>query len=54
MKIGNKVRLKADREIYLIHHIIEVNGETLISLGLKDYPDIEQDYYINIKDVEEL
>lgn len=32
---------------YLVH---EVNGN-LISLGLTDYPDTEQDYFIDISDV---
>jgi hypothetical protein len=32
---------------YLVH---EVNGN-LVSLGLMDYPDIEQDYFIKISEV---
>ena len=54
MKAGDKVILKEDGKKYLVHDVIEINGETLVLLGLLDYPDTEQDYYTNIKDLEEI
>lgn len=49
-KVGQKVRYKdGDKNIYKVYAIY---SKTKVSLGLKDYPDVEQDYLVNIKDIE--
>lgn len=48
-KIGDKVRyIKNNDGIYKIY---AVYSKTHVSLGLKDYPDIEQDFQTNIKEI---
>ena len=39
-----------NREPYLVHHINR--EENLVSLGLKDYPDTEQDYLTEMDEIE--
>jgi hypothetical protein len=48
-----KVKLK-DGEEYLVHDVKTINGKKMYSLGLKDYPDTEQDYYTNENEVMEV
>jgi hypothetical protein len=46
---GNKVKYKdGDPRIFYVY---QVYSPTSVSLGLADYPDTEQDYQINIKDI---
>jgi hypothetical protein len=49
-KVGDMVFYKDDIRIgvYKVH---EVYSDTMVSLGLLDYPDTEQDYQVNIKDI---
>jgi hypothetical protein len=48
-KIGNKVRYKDnDPRIFRVYQIY---NNTFLSLGLADYPEIEQDYQVNINDI---
>ena len=39
-----------DREPYLVHHIN--SEENLVSLGLKDFPDTEQDWLTEMDEIE--
>lgn len=40
------------RTPYLVHSVIYVgNQQHSLSLGLEDYPDVEQDYYVSVEDV---
>ena len=49
IKIGDRVRYKdKDDGIYFVNNIY---SDTEVSLGLKDYPDVEQDYVTDIKDI---
>ena len=49
LKVGQKVKLKEDGRIYTIYAIY---SKTKISLGLYDYPDTEQDFQIDINEIE--
>lgn len=48
-KVGTKVRFKNDSEIYTIY---AVYSDTMVSLGLLEYPDTEQDTQVNVKELE--
>jgi hypothetical protein len=37
---------------YLVH--FELEDEGLVSLGLRNYPDVEQDYYTEVSEIEYL
>ena len=54
---GNKVKYKDEigtpiddngESIFIVYAIY---SDTEVSLGLRDYPDVEQDYTININDI---
>jgi hypothetical protein len=48
-KPGNKVRYKDnDPRVFKVHTIY---SNTMLSLGLADYPEIEQDYQVNINKI---
>jgi len=48
-KVGDKVRYKDDdRHTYFIYGVY---SDTKVSLTLKDYPDIEQDFTTDVKDI---
>lgn len=48
--IGDKVCLKndPDKEVYIVY---ELYGDNEVSLGLLDYPEIEQDYVDSVEDL---
>lgn len=50
-KSGDKVRFTEDFDthIYIVH---TVYGDDKVSLGLGEYPDIEQDYQVDIRELE--
>lgn len=49
-KSGDKVKYKdGDQGIYRVYHVY---SEREVSLGLLEYPDTEQDYMVNIIDIE--
>jgi hypothetical protein len=49
-KAGDKVRYKdGDTRAFFVY---AVYSNTSVSLGLADYPDIEQDYQTNINNIE--
>jgi len=49
-KSGDKVKYKdGDKRIFKVHSIY---SDTELSLGLADYPEVEQDYLTNIKEIE--
>lgn len=49
LKIGDKVKfLDGDENIYIIYAIY---SDTMVSLGLADYPDTEQDYQVHFREV---
>jgi len=51
-KAGDNVRYKEnDDGIYVVYHIY---SDTKVSLGLRDYPNTEQDFQIDIKDIKRL
>jgi hypothetical protein len=51
-KSGDKVRYKDnDSRVFRVHTIYD---NTHVSLGLADYPEIEQDYRININEIVKL
>lgn len=47
-KSGDKVRLLGERDLYVVHTVYSL---TEVSLGLLDYPDVEQDYLTETKDL---
>ena len=49
LKVGQRVTLKEDGQKYTIYAIY---SKTKVSLGLLDYPDTEQDFQTDIKDLE--
>lgn len=53
IKAGDKVYYlnDPDREPYTVY---AVYSDTKVSLGLKDYPDTEQDYQTDIKEIKKL
>ena len=51
-KPGNRVRYKdGDNRRFMVYAIY---SNTMLSLGLHDYPDVEQDYQVNIKEIEKI
>jgi len=52
-KSGDKVNYKDEigTPMESIFRIYAVYSDTEVSLGLRDYPDTEQDYLTNIKDI---
>ncbi len=51
-KVGDKVKYKdGDKRIFRVYAIY---SDTKVSLGIADYPDIEQDYQIDIKDIKKV
>lgn len=50
LKVGDNVYYKDDlsKEVYIVYRLY---GSRRISLGLLDYPDVEQDYIIDINQV---
>ena len=50
LKIGDKVFYKDDKD-KTEYTIYSIYSDTKLSLGLKDYPDTEQDYQIDISEV---
>lgn len=51
-KAGNKVIYKdGDVRVFTVY---SVYGDTKVSLGLADYPDVEQDYQIHINKIKKI
>lgn len=52
-KVGEKVKYKDEigTPIESVFRVYGVYSDTEVSLGLRDYPDIEQDYLVNVKDI---
>lgn len=50
-KVGDKVHYKNDK-IKTPYRVYAIYSKNFVSLGLKDYPDVEQDNQTNIKDIE--
>jgi len=48
-KVGERVRLKKTGEVFTIYGVY---SPTEVSLSLRDYPDTEQDWTTNIKEIE--
>lgn len=48
---GDRVRIDGDDDIYTVY---AVYSDTEVSLGLKDYPDVEQDYLTDISILERI
>lgn len=46
---GDRVRIDGDDAIYTVY---AVYSDTEVSLGLEDYPDVEQDYLTDISILE--
>jgi hypothetical protein len=46
---GDKVKYKDGDDIYIVY---AVYSDEEVSLGLQEYPDIEQDYRTNINNIE--
>lgn len=50
LKAGDKVKFKDnDPSIYVVYHVY---SNTSVSLGLGEYPDVEQDNQVNINQLE--
>ena len=50
LKTGDKVKYKDSDKVYLIHHN-DIKNKCM-SLGLFKYPEIEQDFYTDYKNLE--
>jgi hypothetical protein len=50
-KVDDRVRYKNDKRIFRVYAIY---SKTKVSLGLYDYPDTEQDFQTDIKEIEVL
>ena len=49
LKPGDKVQfIKDDPRVYTVY---DIYGEDQVSLGIFEYPDIEQDYTVDIKEL---
>jgi len=51
-KAGDKVRYKDEGEngdVFIVYHVYD---EQYVSLGLREYPDTEQDYQTHIDEIE--
>jgi len=50
---GDKVKYKDElgTPIESVFRVYAVYNETKVSLGLRDYPDVEQDFLTNISDI---
>lgn len=50
IKVGDNVRFKEnDKRTFRVYNIY---SKTKVSLGLFDYPDVEQDYQVDVRDLE--
>ena len=49
IKAGDKVEYKDDPGV--IYTVYAVYSKSMVSLGLLDYPEIEQDYQVNINEL---
>jgi hypothetical protein len=50
LKIGDKVYFRdgSPKDVFIVY---EIYSKTSVSLGLKNYPDVEQDEQVDIKDL---